>query len=109
MPFYSTAQPKFLKMFLKKYEIARAPILTEIQFEEGFFLKKIDFLENSVLIIDENVAHIYGEILLDKSYKTFIAPRGEMAKTRSVKDSLEDWLYRERFGKDVCLYACGGG
>ncbi len=67
------------------------------------------------VITNESIRSLYGEQLtaeLNKSgLKTdlFSFPDGEIYKTRATKESLEDALFRKKFGKDSCILALGGG
>jgi 3-dehydroquinate synthase len=67
------------------------------------------------LFCDENLASLLGEkwcAHLKKSeldVTLFTFPPGEQEKSRERKAILEDLLFSQRFGKDTCLIALGGG
>jgi len=75
----------------------------------------LPFGKNFAIIADDTVAKLYGENLLCSlkalgmraSLCTF--PPGEASKTRKTKEKIEDSLYEQGFGKDVCIIALGGG
>lgn len=67
------------------------------------------------LFCDEHILSLHGDPLyrfLQKQHLTielFSLPQGEKAKTRRVKEELEDKLLKKGFGKDALFLALGGG
>lgn len=69
----------------------------------------------SAIITDTTCEALYGKKLLEnlKSHGLTaslyaIAP-GEHSKTRETKASIEDWLLANKYGRDLCILALGGG
>jgi 3-dehydroquinate synthase len=74
----------------------------------------IDFKKNKlVLIMDSNLAKIYGKKFLEflsPNLELFLkVPAGEASKTREVKQILEDKLLAKNCGRDIMILAVGGG
>jgi pentafunctional AROM polypeptide len=68
------------------------------------------------IITDTNVAPLYAEAFsreiakkLQSECLIYTIPPGEGAKTRSTKEKIEDWMLENRFLRDSCLVALGGG
>lgn len=96
--------------------------ISEIEIECGLlmnpqsFLKSIEPLASRFAIITHpSIATLYGNGLakylqssgIDATLFTF--PQGEEFKTRASKESLEDQLLENHFGKDSGIIALGGG
>jgi 3-dehydroquinate synthetase len=67
------------------------------------------------LVADENVYALYGEMFVSKfkaTGKTLfvkVVPSGETTKHRQVKESIEDFMLENKFNRDSCCIALGGG
>ena len=65
------------------------------------------------LVVDETVHTLFQEMiagLLPSSlYLLIVVPSGEKAKSRSIKENIENQMLEEGFGRDSCLIAIGGG
>ena len=64
-----------------------------------------------VLISDTNVGPLYKEQVLSVLGECYYIemPAGESFKTREMKQKIEDELLSNHFGRDVHIYALGGG
>src|SRR5690348_4480179 len=65
----------------------------------------------AVLIADPIVAELYGTHLSAKwQTDLIVVPKmGESAKSREMKEWIEDQLFAGRYGRDTVLLALGGG
>ena len=63
------------------------------------------------IITDDRVADLYGNDLLRRNQGAYLFsfPHGEKYKTRATKEYLENQLLENRFSKDSCIIALGGG
>ncbi len=67
------------------------------------------------IVADWQVAGYYGKDLCDNlnsaglDVDLFIFPSGEINKNRTVKEKIEDQLFKKNFGSDSCIIALGGG
>jgi pentafunctional AROM polypeptide len=74
-----------------------------------------------VLITDTTLEGLYGdkvreafaeaqkELGLDKRLLVYHVSPGETAKSRRVKEGIEDWMLEQRLTRDTVLLAFGGG
>lgn len=83
--------------------------------EVPHFLERIDRAESSLLLTDRNVGKLYGDVLHRilvkrgrRSLKLVIAP-GEKSKSRRMKEKIEDFMLRNRCGRDTVVLSMGGG
>lgn len=81
-----------------------------------FIVEKLKQFGNQfVLISDDHVMALYGQPFCEdlKKHeifcKTFQFPSGEENKNRIVKETLENNMLQNGFGKDTCVIALGGG
>lgn len=98
-------------------EIAKESESYSIEF--GILAKQAHYLggiaSRFAIITDENVKELYGNALLESfrasglNVELFSFPGGELHKTRVTKESLEDQLLENGFGRDSCVIALGGG
>ena len=68
-----------------------------------------------VAVTDSNVYKLYGNILVEafekvniNLYVKIIEP-GEAAKSRRIKEEIEDWMFSLSCNRDTCMVAIGGG
>lgn len=62
------------------------------------------------IVTDPYVQELYGQMLAEKlGAQIFQVPRGEKAKTREVKQRIEDELLQKGYGRDSVLIGLGGG
>ena len=67
------------------------------------------------IICDTTVRELYGQKLHQNltskglDVKLFSFPSGEQYKTRQTKESIENELFENGFGRDTCIIALGGG
>ncbi len=68
-----------------------------------------------VLLCDDVVANYHAKALMQllKDFKVDVSlvtfPSGENSKTRATKESIENKMLEDRFGRDTALIAFGGG
>lgn len=68
------------------------------------------FKKRPVIVTDTTVASLYGEQLSEiLNAPLFTFPSGEHSKTRKTKEKIENQLFKNKFGRDTCLVAFGGG
>lgn len=73
-------------------------------------LEKIKGRETKALLItDENIAKIYAALIQSISLPCLVLPAGESAKSREMKNYIEDYLCEGGFLKNTELIALGGG
>jgi 3-dehydroquinate synthase len=103
-------------------KIPRSPVSYPIEIEENLLSNSealISLLNRCaarfVIIADESTADLFGNELvqalskygLDIRMLTF--PAGEENKTRWTKEILENQLLENKYGRDTCIIALGGG
>lgn len=96
--------------FHKKLTFLSPPVA--ISFGDPDFLPRIcaESSHRIALIADAAIAPTYGKELERQLQATlFSFEGGEVAKTREIKQSLEDDLLKKNFGRDTLLVALGGG
>lgn len=98
------------------FQIPQPPI--SLQLHVGYHLIEGDFLINLckqygnkvVIITDPSLKQLYGDKLSQKlSACLFEIPVGEKAKTREVKQVIEDQMLRAGCGRDTVVIGLGGG
>lgn len=105
-----------------EYSIVPRSLSCSIEITEHLLKNSRDFAyqlkklaSRFAVITDENVKKIYGDFLLETlknegiEASLFAFPSGERSKNRRTKEKLEDQMFQEKFGKDTCIIAFGGG
>lgn len=65
---------------------------------------------NIVILADSNLIKLYGKsVAKDLKAEIIEIPTGELAKSRKVKQQIEDHLLRKRYGKETVVIGLGGG
>lgn len=78
-------------------------------------MKRKSSSNSYAIIIDSNVAKIYGKKILkkflDEGLHTHLIsfPAGEKHKSRKTKERIENQMLKLGFGRDTCIIALGGG
>lgn len=103
-------------------KIQSPPFLYSIDIEDGLLsdMERIQqilrpFGSRFAFIADETTAALFGEEIVRSLSKygmnapLFTFPSGEENKTRKTKEILENCLLENKFGKDSCIVALGGG
>lgn len=108
---------------MKKIAIGLQPQLKRVEtliapsglFSDAFISEIKPLGSRLAIFCDDNVASLFGkkwcEHLQNAGLKTslFSFPLGEKEKSRERKAELEDRLLSQKFGRDTCLIALGGG
>ena len=90
-------------------------ISPNILFSEAAVIELKTLASRFALFCDEAVAKLYGNKWVAHLQKQglnvslFTFPPGEQEKCRERKAELEDRLFAQKFGRDTCLIALGGG
>jgi 3-dehydroquinate synthase len=97
---------------MKRSEVIIAP---DFLFSEAVAKELKPIASRFALFCDEAVALLYGNkwvLQLQKmglNTALFTFPPGEKTKSREKKAELEDTLFSQKFGRDTCMIALGGG
>lgn len=83
--------------------ICPAEIKTELRLSHGL-LDSLN-IPNAVIITEKNALSIAQKL----RNEILLVPSGEKAKTREVKQQIEDQLLEKGFGRDTVIIAVGGG
>src|SRR5580704_8591277 len=108
---------------MKRIEIRTKPQMTQTEvilsagalFSKSFAAELKPLAPRFALFCDETVTAVLGQkfsahlqkLGLDVSLFTF--PSGEQEKSRDRKAELENLLFSQKFGRDSCFIALGGG
>ena len=77
---------------------------------ESDLVNELSLGYRKVIIADEALKALYAENLAKKLGAELICiPSGEAAKTRAVKERIEDLLLSKGYGRDTLLISLGGG
>lgn len=101
-----------LQPSLKRVE---ATLAANLLFSESIALELKPLATRFALFCDETTASLIGEKWATHLQKMgldialFTYPPGEKEKSRARKAELEDQLLSQKFGRDTCLIALGGG
>ena len=97
------------------------PMQTEIHFVNSFesafsFFKAIHSSASDILLlVDQTSCDLFSDVVINSLQKLgttvfiFVVPVGELAKTRPVKEEVENFLIKNNLGKRCAILALGGG
>ena len=98
-------------------ETVQTKIVFSESFEEAtsFFAALKTPSSEVVLLLDKTSEKLFAESIISLLQKeqisvlTFLVPEGEPAKTRQIKEEIENFLIQKNVGKQCCILALGGG
>src|SRR5689334_8215902 len=104
--------PIALQPYIKRSEIVIAPY---VLFSDNIIEEFKHIASKFALFCDQSVAALYGNKWFAQLQKMglkvalFTFPSGEQEKSCERKAELEDLLFSQKFGRDTCMIALGGG